>query len=423
MAKRSWAKSVGRNPGVESPAVPAASPDLAGSWREHIKRLLIPWCFALLAYANSFSAGLTYDNRAAILEDARVHAATSANIKAVLTQDFWSVNFTTWLYRPLTKLSYLFNYAVLGNGPHPAGYHAINLLLHLINILLVYLCALILFEHLQRKEFLAVATATVWAVHPVLTEAVTNVVGRADLLAAAGVLGGLLCHVKAAPARGRSRVAWLAALAGIVALGIFSKENAIVVVAVMAIYDAAYRPRSWSSARAGYLAASAPLVLFVLLRYHVLSPVAVRLGDFGDNPLISAGFLTARVTAIGILGKYLGLLLWPVSLSSDYSYNQVPLTSWRFNTAADWLPLIAMIVYLGILAGAIACYRRRREIFFFGFFFLVTLAPVSNVFLLIGTIMGGGICRRLRDRTRRGVPTHRGINGAPVCRCGSACRH
>jgi tetratricopeptide (TPR) repeat protein len=405
---------------VEIPAIPAISPDPAGSWRKHAKRLLIPWSLALLAYVNSFSAGLTYDNRLGILEDARVHAATDANIKALLTQDFWSSLSTSWLYRPLTKLSYLFNYAVLGNGPHPAGYHVVNFFLHALNILLVYLCALILFEHLQGREVLAIATATVWAVHPVLTEAVTNVVGRADLLAAIGVLGGLVCHVKAASARGRTKVAWLALLAGVVAVGIFSKENAIVVVAVMAIYDAAYRPRTWRSGWLGYLAALAPLVLYLFLRYHFLSTVAERLGDFGDNPLLGAGFLTARMTAIGVLGKYLGLLLWPASLSCDYSYNQWPLMSWRFQTAADWLPLVAMLVYLAILAGAIACYRRHRELFFLGFFFFVTLAPVSNVFLLIGTIMGerllylpavafagcvaialDALCRRIAESTGR----------------------
>ena len=45
-------------------------------------------------------------------------------------------------HRPLTTLSYLFNYAVLGQQEQPAGYHSINFILHAVNVLLVYVLAL-----------------------------------------------------------------------------------------------------------------------------------------------------------------------------------------------------------------------------------------------------------------------------------------
>ena len=67
------------------------------------------------------------------------------------------------------------------------------------------------------------ALAAIWGLHPLLTESVTNVVGRADLLAAFGVLAGLLCHAQAASAPGRRRSAWLVALALCQAIGLFSK--------------------------------------------------------------------------------------------------------------------------------------------------------------------------------------------------------
>ena len=45
---------------------------------------------------------------------------------------------TAGLYRPFTTLSYLLNYAVLGNGPRPTGYHWVNLAIHEANVALVY---------------------------------------------------------------------------------------------------------------------------------------------------------------------------------------------------------------------------------------------------------------------------------------------
>src|SRR5205807_9565903 len=133
----------------------------------------------------------------------------------------------------LTTLSYLFNYAILGNGDRPAGYHWINFALHAANIALVYLLALLVLGN----GALAFAAAAVWALHPVLTESVANIIGRSDLLAAFGVLGGLLCHIMAARASRQRKAAWLGALAVVTAAGIFAKESAIVVVAAMLIYD------------------------------------------------------------------------------------------------------------------------------------------------------------------------------------------
>ena len=78
--------------------------------------------------------------------------------------------------------------------------------LHSFNVLLLYALAL----RLLRKFWPAVFIAALWAVHPVLTESVTNIVGRSDLLAGIAVVGGLLLTVQSAEATGLRRVyAWL----------------------------------------------------------------------------------------------------------------------------------------------------------------------------------------------------------------------
>src|SRR6202162_4771173 len=97
-------------------------------WR-HGWRLLAVWGLALVAYSNSFQAALVFDNASVIGEDSRIQAATPPNIESILTggyRDGSSHAATAGLYRPFTTLSYLLNYAVLGDGPHPAGYHIVN---------------------------------------------------------------------------------------------------------------------------------------------------------------------------------------------------------------------------------------------------------------------------------------------------------
>src|SRR5215471_9094715 len=92
----------------------------------------------LVTYSNSFHAGFAWDNQYLILQDPRIRAATPENIGQIFEHTYWWPTGEAGLYRPLTTLSYLFNYAILGNGSHPAGYHWINFVLHLGNVLLVF---------------------------------------------------------------------------------------------------------------------------------------------------------------------------------------------------------------------------------------------------------------------------------------------
>ena len=350
-------------------------------WRRRALLMLALWAFALLAYSNSFRAGLAFDNTGLILRDSRIRAATLENLHLILTEEYWYNWTTTGLYRPLCTLSYLLNYTILGNGPHPAGYHWVNFALHAVNIALVYLLGLLVFQETRLKEHLALALAAVWAVHPVLTESVTNIVGRADLLAGFGVLAGLLCHVHGGAASGWRKLAWLSGLALATTAGLFSKESAVVVLAAMVIYDLAFR-QTWRARAAGYLALAVPFLVFFYVRGQVLAKLPAGLVPFGDNPLVDAGFWTARLTAIKVIGKYLWLLLWPSHLSCDYSYNQIPLFTW-----GDWKTPVALAACAALAAVAVVCYRRSKPVFFFIAFFFATLAPTSNLVILIGTIM------------------------------------
>src|SRR5262249_10204542 len=149
------------------------------------------------------------------------------------------------LYRPVTTLSYLFNYAILGNADRPLGYHVVNLALHIANVLLLFaLLRQFLISNSQFQiEWAAFFAAALWAVHPLSTEAVTNIVGRSDLFAACAVFAGLLSFVRSVNASGARRVAWLAALSVSTFVGVFAKESAIVI-APLVVLAALCLPRT-----------------------------------------------------------------------------------------------------------------------------------------------------------------------------------
>jgi hypothetical protein len=111
------------------------------AWRKEVCASLALCAIALIAYSNSFHAGFTLDN-GVLLQEKQIHVATLRNIGLIFGHTYWWPTIETGLYRPLTILSFLFNYAVLGNAERPEGYHWINFVLHAGNILLAFAVAL-----------------------------------------------------------------------------------------------------------------------------------------------------------------------------------------------------------------------------------------------------------------------------------------
>ena len=242
-----------------------------------------------------------------------------------------------------------------------------NFLLHAINVWLLYELALLMFGRAGPAFF----AAALWAVHPIGTEAVTSIVGRADLLAAMSVLGGMLLYI-----RNQSR--WApAALFVIATAGVFAKENAAVLLGLMLLWDLSFghKPR-WQ----GYAAVLASLMVLAVVRHVVLGALPPTEPPYVDNPLFRANFWTARWTAVKVLGLDLWLLLCPMTLSCDRS--QVSLAAWSDPWA--WLSLVTIVA---ILAAALMRYRKDRLLFWAVGFVAIALLPTSNLVILIGTAM------------------------------------
>ena len=331
----------------------------------------------LLVFANSFSAGLPLDNRGLILQDSRIRAASAENLSQIFGHSYWWPRGGSGLYRPFTTLTYLFNYTILGDGERASGYHLLNLLLHLLNVLLVYALGLKLIRDFWPSFFVA----ALWAVHPVLTESVTNIVGRADLLAAAAVLGGFLLYLKGAESSGLRRFLCFAGLSTVTAIGVYSKESAVMIVGIIVLYEILW----WRDRRVplilGCLAAFIPIQVMLYQRSQALRSDPPAIFPFTDNPLVTANFWQAKLTVFKVMAYYLRQAVWPLKLSADYSYRQIPLAS---GSLQDWLSWIAVVAALFLV---LLAYRRDRLIFFMALFAAINFLPASNLFFAFGTIM------------------------------------
>jgi hypothetical protein len=350
----------------------------------HLWTALALCLLTLAAYSNSFTAGFPMDNRGLILQDTRIRAATTENLTQIVSHTYWWPYGESGLYRPFTTLSYLFNYAILGDADTPAGYHWLNFLLHAANVLLLYHLAL----RLAAPWRVAAALAALWAVHPVLTESVTNIAGRADLLAAMATLGGLRVYLNFTESRTPRRWLWLAALSAVTLAGVFAKESAVTLLGVIVLFELLLGRqlirRQRNQARDLLLAALAmllPIQLMLFQRAAVLWSSPPANFPFYDNPLVAASFLAGRLTALQVMGRYVALLAWPATLSSDYSWAQIPLGDTSAPGLLAWIALAAASSALVFLA------RRSRTLLFAAAAALLVFLPTANLLFPLGTIM------------------------------------
>ena len=366
-------------------------------WAAHLGVAALLGALVLFTFVNTLhDTGFALDNKFIILEDPRLRDANWANVKLCFTEDYWWPKAVSGLYRPLTTLSYLFNYSVLGSAEKAASYHWLNFVLHWANAVLVYFFVLVLME----KLWPALLTALLFSLHPIVTESVTNIVGRADLFAMLTVLCGFLCYAKSTVSRGWRRMLWLLLMMFVATLGVFCKESAVVLLPLMALYDFTYRYRRrvanwflnffanvWDFLIKGYIWLAPTLAGLWYVRRLVFGRLRPPELPFVDNPLVDADFWTVRLTSFKVIGRYFLLLLWPRHLSCDYSYNQIPMVHWPFRGWADWQAGVSIAVVIGLIALAVFSYRRKKPMFFFIMFFFLTFLPTSNLIRVIGSIM------------------------------------
>ena len=163
---------------------------------------------------------------------------------SLFRNDFWGTPLTHSgshkSYRPLCVLSFRLNHAL--GGLHPFGYHLGNVILHAV--------ATGLFTHtvllLTGRTFVAQVAGLLFASHPIHTEAVAGVVGRADILACCFFLLAFqaymryCCH-RDAPSHtdcaNFTKTKHLLAVGVMSVAAMLSKEQGVTVLAVCAVYD------------------------------------------------------------------------------------------------------------------------------------------------------------------------------------------
>lgn len=285
---------------------------------------------------------------------------------------------TVGWYRPLLLLSYAFDYQIW--GLNVVGYHLGNILIHIASAIVLFFIVI----RLLRRVNTAFIASLLFLAHPIQTEAVAYISGRADLLMVFFLLLSLYLFLLALVVQNhKKRLGLTAAYLASFILALLSKETAVVFPALLAVVYISFVGRNWSLASIRttvlkVLPAIFVSVLFIILRSTVwnFSGFAPFLGgQAAENTLYRIGVF------VSIMPEYFKMLLLPINLHYRVE-KELLFHFWS-------LKFLFSIVLLFFVFFLIWKWKTCQKLLIFGFgWFFVSLLPTSNIFVGINYLLG-----------------------------------
>jgi len=326
-----------------------------------------------VTFINVLDNGFVYDDNTVIGENSRVFNLW--NMKYLFSTKYFRIvgkgkeyAFGEASYRPTVTATYFFDALVFKGKTF--GCHLTNLLLHVINVLLVYLFFLITLGFRRKAALLG---GLLFAIHPIVTESVNAIGFREDLIVVCLCMAGMVLwscfQGKVVPKNKKFFFDFLHGFFYLLAL--FAKESAVVypLLFLMVLF---YKSNSFKKELFLLCLFAAITLFYLIIRFFVMVNPNV------ENLVYPGGtFLSNLYTMLTVFWGYIKLLFAPITLLADYN-----IKAKRGFMQYDVLLSFAAVFSLFI----ISCYffLRKRSLLAFGWvWFFVCLAPVSNLVKIV----------------------------------------
>lgn len=312
----------------------------------------------LVVYSNSLGNDFIWDDDAFVVRNDFIK-----NLKLIPSY-FTSKEALAWKslagenYRPFLPLSFAIDYWFW--RLNPLGYHISNLVFHIANAMLIF-CLITL---ITRDRFISLFTSLFFLTHPIQTESVTWISGRADVLFLFFYLLSLIAYINYT--KTKEMILYLFSLM-VFSFSLLSKEMAVSLPLILILYDMFYGKKEKISLRAiRYFAFFLILEAYLFTRFNIIGKLAQC--DYWAGTL----YLTLLSMAKGIV-YYIRLLIYPVNLCADYLAFPLP------DSIKEPQVIFSITIIILLLAGAIKVANRFKGVSFSIFWFFITLTPVTNI--------------------------------------------
>jgi hypothetical protein len=318
-----------------------------------VKVYFLLFLSSFLPYVNTLKHNFVWDDNSLITTNQWIKSLSNID-KFFTDYSTASDDRTNKIYRPITTLSYALDYQLWGLNPY--GYHLNNVVLHFF----VSISLFLFIKNVFGNNFIAVLTSLLFGVHPVHTEAISWVKGRADILMTLFfVLSLLFYHIS--NTKKKKFYYFLSLILFIIS--IFSKETSVVLPLIILVFDFVVYNKINIKKYVPYLIIA---ICFVLIRRIVMGSFA-QCGWWGGSPYYT--FLTM----LFVLPIYFRLLFFPFNLCADYIFD---IKKTFFSTE---ILFSALFVLFLVLITIFSLKTKNYIIFFCLTFIIISLLPVLNI--------------------------------------------
>jgi tetratricopeptide (TPR) repeat protein len=283
-------------------------------------------------------------------------------------------------YRPLAQVTFAVEYEFSEKNPFLS--HSINILLYGLSCLLFY--RFLLLCGFKSGSYFGVAfwTSLIFAAHPLHTEVVANIKGRDELLALLFSLmtGIILLRAIKNQYQINIKTAIIAFLAFTLAL--LSKEMSVVFLLIIPLIVYMHT-KDWSLLLKAITPMAVALIFYGLLRVNATGfDFGAPSNELMNNPFLEAQGSEKAGTILYVLGKYLQLLILPHPLTFDYYPYHIKLVE-----ITNLKVILAILIYAILIFLCVYYLFRNKKTGIALFIYLVSLLPVSNIFINVGSFM------------------------------------
>ncbi|OGF59946.1 MAG: hypothetical protein A2Y62_07830 [Candidatus Fischerbacteria bacterium RBG_13_37_8] len=322
-----------------------------------------------LIYSNTFSVPFILDDYRNITENDAIKR----------NEVFSDIN----VHRYIGNITFALNYKM--NGFNPAGYHFINILIHIINAVLVYIVVRKIMVLIAKKgegrdiSLFALITALLFLVHPIQTQAVTYIVQRYTSLAAMFSLIAILAYIKFRTAPSRQYLYYGISLASTL-LAIKSKENTATLPLMIAAIELIFFKYK--------LPSIAKKMILLLPFFIVLAAIPLSFMNFDAQDRSMSEVLREfqetsyetklitrtqyLLTEFRVIITYLRMLVLPYHQSLHHLY---PVSYSLFETGT----FFSFLFIVAIIVGALLTAKNHFDIAFGALWFFLFLLVESSV--------------------------------------------
>ncbi len=331
--------------------------------------LLAVLLYTVILFSNAMhNSFLDWDDNAYVRDNVDIRSLRPSNIQAMFTHYY----VRNW--QPLTILSYALEYSLTG-AKSPVLYHVDNLILHLLNLVLIFVLVVLL----TKDRWIAGLTILLFSVHPLRVESVSWVAERKDVLYSSFFLLSLIFYhwylrrgldlqedgrYGHDPDESASRRFYILAAVSLL-LSALAKSAAVVLPVLLILFDFYYKRRIDTRSLIEKIPFFA-LALFVGIMAVKSQEEVIR--DFPE-----VGFINRLFIVNFNFVRYLALSVFPVHLSALHPYPEM---------SGGRLPLLyylSPLMNISLVATLIWSLKFTRDLVFGFLFFLITIALVIQI--------------------------------------------